>query len=278
MAEFRRDIVTALVDDEVNDPVLKEEILSRIDSDESLAIDYKAQLLIKNLVKEKVAWKKTPSKVKSKVLKKIGSKTKVEYSDKSLISSFFDKPAFSFATAFVVILAIVLIVLNRPAIVEKKDFALEQSGNDNMYILAKSNFKKLLSGQFSLQLKSESPNEIKKFFSEQGVKYLTIVPEIENWKLLGAAIAEIKGEKFAHHAYLGNNGKLAYLLQVNEVYLRNNEVISLSDDLIKYLAEGNCYSDISEKSVSISKKIGDNIFVIVSDGNQSDLENTFCDL
>jgi hypothetical protein len=278
MAEFRRDIVTALVDDEVNDPVFKEEIFSRIDSDESLAIDYKAQLLIKNIVKEKVAWKKTPAKVKSKVLKKIGSKTKVEYSDKSLISSFFDKPAFSFATAFVVILAIVLIVLNRPAIVEKKDFALEQSGNDNMYILANSNFKKLLSGQFSLQFKSESPNEIKKFFSEQGVKYLTIVPEIENWKLLGAAIVEIKGEKFAHLAYLGNNGKLAYLLQVNEVYLRNNEAISLSDDLIKYLAEGNCYSDNSDNSVSISKKIGNNIFVIVSDGNQSDLENTFCDL
>jgi hypothetical protein len=278
MAEFRKDIVTALVDGEIADPDLKQEVLSKIESDQDLEIDYKAQLLIKNLVKEKIAWKRTPDKVKGKILRMNGSTSKVESVNKQFLSNLFEKPAFSFATAFVVILAIVLILLNRTSIIEERDFAIEQIGSDNMFIQAQNNFNGIVSGKLSPQMTSDKSEQIKKFFTDNGVKYETSVPEIKNWKLLGAVVSEDKGEKFAHHLYINRDGKLAYLFQVDESYLNSHEIISLSDDLIKYLDEGNCYTIKSANSITLFTKVNNNIFSVVSDGNLKEVEQSFCSL
>jgi hypothetical protein len=97
---------------------------------------------------------KTPDKVKAKVLRSIGSQTKVAGANKIFLLDFFEKPAFSFATAFVVILAIILIILNRTEIIEKKNFAIQQSGSDNMFIQAKNNFNSILNGKLVPQLTS----------------------------------------------------------------------------------------------------------------------------
>jgi hypothetical protein len=278
MIELRKDMVTALVDGEITDATLKQEILSKIESDKDFAIEYKVQSLIKNIVKDKVEWQKTPDKVKAKVLRSIGSQTKVAGTNKTFLSDFFEKPAFSFATAFVVILAIVLIILNRTEIIEKKNFAIEQSGSDNMFIQAKNNFNSILSGKLTPQLTSASSEEIKNFFNSNGVKYSASVPNLKDWKLLGAVVSEDKGEKFAHHVYVGKNGELAYLFQVDETFIQTNKIVSLSEDLVKYLDAGNCYSSESEGSVTLFTKLGNNICAIVSNGNQKEIENTFCSL
>lgn len=277
MAEFRKDIITELVDGEIQDPILKQEIISKIESDESLKIDYKAQLLIKNLVKEKVAWRTTPNKVKAKVLRRINSKTKVKGAG-SIFTNIFEKPAFTFATAFVIIFAVILIIMNRSSLIEKRNFAKEQQGSTNMFVQAKNNFNSIIDGKLAPQLTSENSSEINSFFKTKGVKYSTTVPEIKNWKLVGAVVSEDRGEKFAHHVYVNEQGKLAYLYQVDETYLYSNEIISLSEDLVKYLDEGNCYSTASDGSTTLFTKVDNNIFAIVSNDDQKKVEKDFCSL
>jgi hypothetical protein len=274
--EMNKDMVTALVDGEVTDASFKQEILSTIESDKDFAIEYKVQSLIKNLVKEKVVIQNTPDKVRVKILRSIGSDTKKISAKKYFLSDLFEKPSFSFATAFVVVLAVVLIILNRPGTIEKKDFAIEQMGHDNMFVQAKNNFNSILEGRLVPQLRSTSSEEIKKFFGDSGVKYMTMVPSIAEWSLLGAVVTDYKSEKFAHHLYIGKKGELAYLFQVDESYLYEHEIISLSDDLIKYLDEGNCYYYESEGTVKLFTKMDNNICAIVSNGNPKELENTFC--
>jgi hypothetical protein len=278
MMDIKKDMVTALVDGEITDTTLKKEILDKIESDNDFAIEYKVQSLVKSLIKEKVVFQKTPNKVRVKILRSIGSDTNKISDKKSFLSDLFEKPSFSFATAFVVILAIVLIILNRPGTVEKKDFAIEQIGNDNMFVQAKNNFNSILEGKITTQLTSTNPEEIKKFFGDSGVKYTTLVPQNAEWSLLGAIVSEDKSEKFAHHVYVGKKGELAYFFQVNESYLYSHEIISLSDDLIKYLDEGNCYSSISQGSVILFTKLDNNICAIVSNGNPKEIESTFCNL
>ncbi len=278
MMDMKKDMVTALVDGEITDTIYKQEIFNRIESDKDFAIEYKIQLLIKNLVKEKVVFQKTPEKVRVKILRSIGSDIKNISVKKSFLSDLFEKPSFSFATAFVVILAVVLIILNRPGTVEMKDFAIEQMGNDNMFVQAKNNFNSILEGKLAPQLTSTSPEEIKKYFANSGVKYSTMVPSIAKWSLLGAVVSEDKNEKFAHHVYVGKKGELVYLFQVDESYLYSHDIISLSDDLIKYLDEGNCYSSISKGSVILFTKLNHNICAIVSNGNPKEIESTFCSL
>lgn len=278
MMEITKDMITALVDGEITDANVKQELFSKIESDKEFAIDFKMQTLVKNLIKEKVVFQKTPDKVKAKILKSIGSTTKVESVNKSFFSGLFEKPAFSFATAFVVVLAIVLIIINRPVDIENKDFAIEQLGSDNMFVQAQNNFNSILQGKLAPQLASNSADEIKNFFNDSGVKYSTSVPNVLDWNLLGAVVSEDKGEKFAHHVYVDKEGKLAYLFQVDESYLNSHEIISLSDDLIKYLDEGNCYTSVTDSSVTLFTKIENNICAVVSNANPKQVQELFCSL
>jgi hypothetical protein len=147
-----------------------------------------------------------------------------------------------------------------------------------MFVQAKNNFNSITEGKLVPQLTSQNADEIKNFFNEQGVKYSTLVPNIADWNLLGAVVSEDHGEKFAHHVYVGKKGELAYLFQVDESYLYDHEIISLSEDLIKYLDEGNCYSYNSEGSVTLFTKMDNNICAIVSNGSPKEIENLFCSL
>ncbi len=128
MINISKDMIAALVDGEITDIILKQEIYAKIESDKDFAIEFKVQSILKSLVKEKITFQKTPDKVRAKILKSIGSNTKAIQTKTSLISNIFEKPLFSFATAFVVLLSIILIILNRPGIVEKEILQLNNLG------------------------------------------------------------------------------------------------------------------------------------------------------
>lgn len=276
MMEMNTDMISAYIDGEIKDEQVKQEILTKIQNDKDFEIEYRVQSLVKNLIKEKVVYQQTPAKVRAKILKSIGSGTKIQSEKKSFFTDLFEKPSFSFATAFAVILAIALIIINRPGVVEKKDFAIEQLGSDNMFVQAKNNFNSITEGKLVPQLTTKNADEIKNFFNENGVKYSTLVPNVVDWILLGAIVSEDQGEKFAHHIYVNRDGKLAYFFQVDKSYLYNHEIISLSEDLIKYLDEGNCYLYELDGSVTLFTKLDNNICAIVSNGNPKEIENTFC--
>jgi len=272
------DLITALVDNEITDSVIKNKILAEIEADPSLAVDYKIQTLVKNLVREKVRLHRTPDIVRQKILSDIKPKETYKEKNPSWLSGLFEKPTFSFATAIVIVLAIVLIIFNRPGTIEPKNFAVKQLGTDNMFVQAKNNFNSIVEGKLSPQLTSNNPIEIKQFFISNGVKYSTLVPSFPKFNLLGAVVSEDKGEKFAHHVYTTEKGELIYLFQVDENYLYNHEIIKLSDDLIKYLDDGNCYTSVSEGSITILTKAKNNICAIVSNASLKDLEMNFCNL
>lgn len=273
---MNNDLIAALVDNEIRDESQKKEILNLIGLDKSLAIDFKVQMLVKNLVREKIKFQRTPDFVRERILKSITPKEVIKKKKRFFLTDLFEKPAFTFATAVVVVLAIVLILFNRPGTIESKDFAIEQMGSDNMFVQAKNNFKSIVEGKLSPQLNSANPEEIKNFFASKGVKYSTLVPSFTEWNLLGAVVSEDKGEKFAHHVYAGKKGEIIYLFQIDESYIYSHKIVSLSDDLIKYLDDGNCYTTTSNGMVTLLTKADNNICAIVSNASLSDIENNFC--
>lgn len=275
---MNKELITALVDNEIKDPIEKETVWNAIKSDSSLEVDYKIQLLVKNLVKEKVRVQLTPDYVRQRILKSISPATNQKEKKKFAFGDFLSSPAYTFATAVIVLLAIVLILLNRPQPVEYRNFALEQQGSDNMFVQAKNNFKSFVEGKLAPQLITSDPDEIKDFFEKSGVKYSTLIPSFSKWNLLGAVVSEDKGEKFAHHVYSSADGKLVYIFQVDESYLQSHKIVSLSDDLLKYLDEGNCYTEISDDKVTLLTKADNNICAVVSNEDLAVLENNFCNM
>jgi hypothetical protein len=276
--DIRKDLTAALVDNEILDESLKYQLVSKIETDTDLRYDYMVQNLVKTLIKEKVSYQSIPEKVRNKVLKKIQPKELKSKSSSSLFTGFFSRPALSFATVILVVLAALLILINRPEVTEPKDFALEQLGDDNMFVQAKNNFTSILEGKLAPQLVSSNPSEIKNFFVSGGVKYSTIVPEMPKWDLLGAVVSEDRGEKFAHHVYANPEGEIVYLFQVEESYLQTHEIIKLTDDLLLYLDEGNCYTTLTDDYSTLMSKSGNNIYAVVSNASLDDISQSFCAL
>jgi len=275
MTEIKKDYTAAFVDEEIKDDLIKE-VKQKIETENDFAIDYKVQLLVKNLIKENVIKYETPNKVRKKILKRTNSELDVYKKSNKPRSYILEKPAFAFATALVIVFAIALILMNRVGFVEEKDFDMEQTGENNLFVQAQNNFNMIIQGKLDLQIKTSDTKEVLKFFQDKVINYSTIIPDIPQMILSGAFISEENGERFAHLVYAGKNNELAYLYQVDESYLYDSQIITLTNDFIKYLDEMNCYSKVTESHVTLLTKIESNICAIVSNGNSDTIENYFC--
>lgn len=278
MNKLSKDLTAALVDNELQDESLKKQLIKEMETDADLKYDYMVQSLVKNLIREKIRFQETPEKVRNKVLKKIQPKGFKNQADQFTFGGFFSRPAFSFATAIIIVVSVILILMNRPGGVEPADFALEQLGDDNMFVQANNNFQSIIEGRLAPQLISSDPQEIKNFFESSGVNYNTSIPESPRWELLGAVVSEDKGEKFAHHVYSNEDGELVYLFQVDQSYLQSHEILNITDDFLAYLEQGNCYTTVKDNVTTLMAKSDNIIYAVVSNAAVDDISQSFCSL
>lgn len=275
-----RDIyfIAALVDGEIKDNDEKKRLREKIDSDPELKFEYFVQSSVKNLVSDRFRVSPAPLQVRKKLERKIAPAERSGLISKFLPHIYFDNPVVAWGSTVVLILAVALIMFNRTLPPEYKNFAAEQKGSSNMYIQAVNNFESILAGKLSPQFTSDDPDRIKEFFTEHGVAYTTYVPEIKNWKLVGAVVSADHGQKFAHHVYSIPGGKLVYLFQVDESEVEKHDFLSLTDDLISYLNTGKCYETSQGNLVILLTRVKENIFAVVSNGTPGEIENNFCPL
>jgi hypothetical protein len=270
------ELITALVDNEINDQLEIERLQKIIAADSNLGFDYKVQTLMKNLVRERFSNQKCPDYVRSSIISQLKPVPKPVKRKASLFEMIFSKPVLSYAGAAVIIIALALIIFNRFSRIDFKDFVSEQSGNDNMFLQAKLNYSKIVEGKLAPQFLSDNPRDINNFFYNSGVTYQTSIPEFKDWKIIGAVVSEDKGQKFAHHVYSDQNGQLIYLFQVDESYIYNEDVLKLSKDLVQFLDQGNCYDSRTDSMNTVMTKSGNNVFAVVSSLSCDELLAHFC--
>lgn len=276
---MNKELITAFVDNEIKDASLKNEIKHLIDTDDEFRFEYQVQSLVKRIAKEKYKRTSAPEHLRIRILNQIAPEQKIAkpQQEASFWAGLFSKPAFSFATAIIIVISVVLILFNRtpqqpPVIAEDK------LTPDNMFYQAENNFEAIIQGKLSPQLVADNPEQIKSFFESSGVKYTTLVPTFAEWSLLGAVVSEDKGEKFAHHVYTGKKGEIVYVFQVDESYLKSHDIISLDENLLQYLEQGNCYVKTENDKVLLFKKIDHNICAIVSNAPTQEVQNNFCNI
>lgn len=280
---MKKELITAYIDNEIRETSLKDEVKHLIDVDPEFRFEYQIQSLVKKAAREKYKRQQAPEHLRRRILNQIASeinvKTPIKFAEKevSFWTGLFSKPAFSFATAIIIIISVVLILFNRtpqqPPVISE-----DQLKPDNMFYQAENNFEAIIQGKLAPQIVADNPEEIQHYFEKSGVKYSTQVPTFKEWKLLGAVVSEDKGEKFAHHVYTGEKGEIVYVFQVDESYLKSHEIISLNENLIDYLDQGNCYIKTENQKVLLFKKIDQNICAIVSNAPLQEVQNNFCNI
>lgn len=273
-----KELITAYIDNEILYESLKNEIKNIIESDPEYQIEYRIQLLVKKLAYEKYNRVKAPEYLRTRILNQIMPAEEQRKTQESFLTGLFYKPAFSFATAIIIVISLVLIIFNitsdqQPPEISDKDFT-----PDNMFYQAENNFQAIIEGKLNPQLVAKQPDEIRNFFVQNGVRYQTIVKTFPQWSLLGAVVSEDKGEKFAHHVYTGKKGEIIYVFQVDESYLKGNKIITLNEKLLSYLDKGNCFIKTENNKVILFKKVENNIFAVVSNAALLEVQNNFCNI
>jgi len=270
--------LTALIDGELTDKSTKGELKNLLQSNPDLQREYEILRFTKSLVQRNCKFHTVPEILKQRILKKIKPVENALPQPFKFLQEIFSRPAVAVSSALALTLIAVVLFFNQPSKNEILDLASEQYGPENMFIQASSNFNNILTGKLAPQLVTDDAENIKKFFSANGVKYSTQIPKCGQWKILGAVISDAGGEKLAHHVYSNDKGKLIYLFQVEESCLNKNELIKLSEHMMEYLDKGNCYISTKGNCTTLLKKMDNNICAIVSNTSESEIENLFCSL
>lgn len=263
------ELITALVDNEIETKEKAKELKLLIESSEEFNFEYQIQNYIKSMIKTRVQKVETPEHLKKQILNDIFKESQpAAEKQKKTWFKWVLKPAFAFSIFISVFFLVLLFSRNSTS----ENIAREQNGETNMFSQALQNFQSIVKGNLSAQLQSNSIEELKSYFKNNGVNYEANVPLAKNWHLAGASISEIKGKKLAHNIYRNSSGKLAYLYQANEDLLTNQKILNLSPDLLKLVNDGKSfrYND-NDKSVMVWK-CKKNICILVSNDRLDKLE------
>ena len=171
--------ITAFVDGEITDESKAAEIKLLIDSDPALKREYEIIRFTKTLVQNKCTFHASPEKLKRRIANKIKPVERSLPQPLQFLQDIFSKPAFAISGALALILVAVILVLNQSSKNEIPDLAAEQYGSENMFIQASSNFNSIVTGKLAPQIVTDDAENIKKFFSANGVKYSTQIPKCE---------------------------------------------------------------------------------------------------
>ena len=268
-----KELITAYLDNEIKSQDELKNFKTEIEKDPTLEFDLKAESLTKRIVNRKGIIKRTPDRTKENIVEKLSRERVINAKKNSLVSRIYSQRFIAYSTVGIILLALVLLLINRPDL--NLSNISEQTGNNNMVVLAQSYFKDFLDGNNKIQFTSDNPDDIKNFFQSQGVKYVTFIPTYSKYSLAGASVSEHHGEKFAHHIYTAKNGKFIYVFQVHEDYFKGDSIIHLSDDLLNYLRNGNKYISRKGNFVTVLKRQNENVLAFVSNCADEELPDSF---
>ncbi|MDP4194372.1 MAG: hypothetical protein Q8940_04955 [Bacteroidota bacterium] len=269
--------ITALVDNELKDQDDINRLKDIIKNDTNSGIEFYIQSNLKNLVKSRVPQLQAPIYLRNRIVEQIKDEVASPNRQKSH-RRWYKKLLLTPKYAIVLVIAVLAVVLSVVVLITNNSSrnytSTSQNPIYNMLAEARKNFQKISEGKLPLQLSSNSPEAVKQFFKQKGVKFDPIVPEFKDWELLGAVVSDQKGEKLPHNLYRCKDGKLVYLYQADEHCLKS-KIVSLSSDISKIVDTGKYYkvSD-GEQSALIWKHKG-KICVVVSNGNINTVESKF---
>ncbi|HKI77692.1 MAG TPA: hypothetical protein VKA26_04045 [Ignavibacteriaceae bacterium] len=258
------ELLTAFIDNELKSQEELRAFEEALKEDPSLEFDLKAESLTKNILKNRSVRDKMPGKRKEGILRALAAERISTQKKFTFKENIYNRKFIGFSTAAVILIAIILLLFNRPPGVNIGINISKQTGENNIVVLAANNFEKYMAGDKSVQFVSNNPEEIKNYFRTNGVDYETYIPDFDNYSLVGAFVTDHKGVKLANHIYSSPDGKYIYIFQVHENYLQGDSIVRITNDLLNYLKLGNDYKTTQKEYITVLKHKDKKVFAMVS--------------
>ncbi|PIW69583.1 MAG: hypothetical protein COW08_06365 [Ignavibacteriales bacterium CG12_big_fil_rev_8_21_14_0_65_30_8] len=261
--KFYNEDISSFIDGEIKDTKKQNEIKEKIKNNKEVSFEYAIHSLLKKTIKEKVVPSELSVTQKDEILNKITlNDKKSNFLSRSTILQ--KKQFLAFSTFAVIFIAFALLIINGPLLNNNQPISLEGSQAQNMFTQAVDNYQNIVSGKMPIQILSNNPLEVQRFFRTNGVNYPTNVSLVTNCTLVGGIVTNYNGVNFANHIYKDKEGHYLYILQVDENYFKNNPKLFINTDLYQFLQNGNQYRVYLGNLLTIMTKVNNNICALIS--------------
>lgn len=168
--------------------------------------EFELEKMTKAFLKRKITYVDVPVDLKDAIVSQVSSYGTVELRSgffSRLFGNNFLQPAL--AVAFVLVLAVVMIFMNRDNIimpsrsVESLNAVQSEKVKDAL-TLAEDNFRNVLSGKFKPQITAIGTSDVAEFL-RRNTGYVIVVPAVHNAEWIGGSVSTYNGIKIAHVVY-----------------------------------------------------------------------------
>ena len=230
------------------------------DQDHEKRVNFKqeidAQKFIISFLDEHLKLQQVRDAVYFRIIKKFAPDHKVEIKKKNIGEK---RGLVVISTIAMFILIAILIIISKPPALSPKEIAVEQLGEDNIFIRLKTNHLLFSEGKFSGDIILGDEEYLNKYLESSGFENKPIFFSYKSWKIEGSSITEFKGNKLANYFYKNAEGKYLYIYQVPLFLVEEKNILKLSENLLDLLNSRKCFSNRKEETVYLLKKSGDNI-------------------
>ena len=159
----------------------------------------------------------------------------------------------SVATIAMIILIIIVMLLNSPDQRNTGDLVKQQTGKNNIFLLLKETYSKYESGVFDRNIIYGEKDSLINFLSDPEIGDSAFIDRFSDWNLSGVFLHQINNVLLPHFIYRDKEKETIFAVQFPFNSKPGKQDFSLSNDLINYLAEGNCFSSRQDGKIYLLK-------------------------
>jgi len=232
-----------------------------------------AQIFIKSFLDEHLKLQQVRDAVYFRIIRKFAPDHKVEIKKKNIGER---KGLVAVSTIAMFILIALLIIISKPPVLNPKEIAAEQFGEDNIFARLKNNHSLFMEGEFNGDMVFGNEEYLSKYFESSGFENKPVFFSYKSWKIESGFTTDFYGKKLANYFYKNDDDKYLYVYQVPWSLLEEKKVLKLSENLLDLLNSGKCFSNRKGETVYLLKKSGENIFGYAINKQNRDLMLEIC--
>ncbi len=231
-----RERITALIDGQITSESERSDVEAFLASSEEARMQQRVESALVGMLHERreALRERIPADVERRIRLALIEQPEASPSLWQRIVGVFARPLVSIpilATGIAV--AAIFVVQQQPQVSEPS--AVNRSPLVDLQAQAYANFESIVRGELTVAVASESEQEVRSWFKNNGVTYDVQFPSIEA-TLVGGVVSTHEHKKFAHLVYnVGNH--LVYMFEVDEASLASRDV-ALDTGIVDGLAHG----------------------------------------
>jgi len=236
-------------------------------------IEIEIQQYVKGLLEKYISTQPIREAIKEKIIKKFAPHLKKEMNNGNSPGR---KSLVMVATIVMFVLAVVLILLNRPKIINPMKLAGEQQGENNVLIQLEKNYYSFINDRFDSLMIRVDPETINNNLEKVSPENEPIFLILRGWNPANYFITKFKDQNLINIIYKNESGAILVTSQIPLDIIGEDKTFNLTNDLFGYLKSENCFVSRQGEISFLLKILGRNVLGVAGENLDKDVLIAIC--